>query len=365
MLQPSSGRAAGRAPSLIRSGGWVVAAAIVATSLAVGWNMVRLVSHRHRAVGDGRHVSTYGFDLSPCLVSRATLVAAGIPRDGLPVLTDPESWPLRLYRAWATGMRSRFLVDSDRTVGVSFGGVDRAYPLRVMAWHEAVNDVVGGVPIVVTYNPLCDSVVVFSAKVEGRRTIFGISGLLSDSNQLLYDRRKDPRASSLWSQLRMRAVTGRAAAAGLHLRPLACELTTWGAWCRAHPDTSVLAPQNAMLDDYERDPYSPYFGSDQLRFPVANLMSTRRFARKTPIVVPIINGVPYGVPLPVVIASGSRGTWRTSIAGRTLVFSWAGEPATVDLVPDPADPIPVAYAFMFAWDAAEGERTIWIGSPGP
>lgn len=365
METTESGGKKGTAATFLASGGWVVLLAVVATSLAVGWNMSRLLRGRHRAVGDGRHVETYGFALEPCLVDRATLVAAGIPKDGIPSLVRPATWTLAEYRAWATGRRSRFLVASDRVVGLSRGGEHRAYPLRLLAWHEVVNDSLGGDPVVVTYNPLCDSVVVVSATVGGVARTFGVSGLLSNSNLLLYDRNGRPEAESLWSQLQLRAVTGPAAAAGSRLSLLPSELTTWGAWCAAHPDTTVLAPVSELLEDYARDPYTSYFGSDELRFPVAPLMPTGRFARKTPTVVVELDGRFFAAPVPVITAHGAHGAWTASVAGRDVRFVWQGDPPVVDVLQDPGDAMPVVYAFMFAWQAAHPHDTSWIGTPGP
>ena len=111
---------------------------------------------------------------------------------GFPSLTNPKL---------LTVSEAIYLEDHDRVIGVRFGGEARAYPLRVLNWHEAVNDTVGAKAIAVTYCPLCDSSLVFDRDVGGEVREFGISGKLWNSNVLLYDRQKDSRQESLWSQL--------------------------------------------------------------------------------------------------------------------------------------------------------------------
>ncbi len=147
-----------------------------------------VVRRRAHPIGDGRHVASYGFTLEPCLVPRALLVASGMPKDGLAALVDPPVWTGLQADAARVG-HGRFLVPSDRVVGVRLGGAARAYPLRMLVWHEVVNDTLGGVPIAVTYDPLCDSAVAFRREVRGETLAFGVSGLLFDSNLVLYDRR--------------------------------------------------------------------------------------------------------------------------------------------------------------------------------
>ena len=103
----------------------------------------------------------------------------------------------------------------------------RAYPLRVLVWHEVVNDTVSGLPILVTYNPLSEGIAVFDRRVAGRTLSFGVSGLLYQSNLLMYDRDGTRGAESLWSQLQARAVSGPAAGAGQTLELVPFALARW------------------------------------------------------------------------------------------------------------------------------------------
>jgi len=159
-----------------------------------------------------------------------------LPRDEIPAIVDPafdEDW---------TGLDGPDAPDSDPllpadspVIGVERDGRARAYPLRILDWHEAVNDTFGG-PLLVTYCPLCGSAVVAERRVDGEETVFGVSGLLWREDLVLYDRATD----SLWSQLLATAIRGPRTGEGLSLLP--SSLTTWGEWQESNPDTEVLLP---------------------------------------------------------------------------------------------------------------------------
>jgi hypothetical protein len=123
----------------------------------------------------------------------------------------------------------------DEVLGMAVDGAVRAYPLKVLDWHEAVNDDVGS-GVAVTYCPVCRSGVVADRDVAGRARTFGVSGLLFRANLVLYD----DASGSLWSQLAARAIQGELTGERLELLP--SSVTTWGAWQDAHPDTEVLLP---------------------------------------------------------------------------------------------------------------------------
>jgi hypothetical protein len=339
----------------------VVVAAVVVTTAAVAWNASRWLASRSRAVGDGHTVASYGFDLSTCLVPRETLVAAGMPKDGLPALVRPRAWSLLELEAFPARRRGRLIVPSDRVAGVVVGGQARAYPLRIMAWHEVADDELGGEPIAVSYQPLCGSVVAFSRRVGGETLTFANSGLVSNSGQLLYDRRGDGTRESLWSPLCLRAVAGPATLWGARLEPLSMVVTTWARWQRAHPDTTILAPDPALLDDYRRDPYTSYFGSDQLRFPVEPLPPDNGAPRKTLTLVAVVGGRFFAFPVSTVAAAaGPDGCWDTTAGGASLRLCWADDPPILTIDPDQVAPIPSITTFLFAWYAAHPADTTWV-----
>jgi len=208
-----------------------------------------------------------GFNVDNLTIPRHEIAFGGPPKDGIPALTGPETVSVDA---------ADHLRNDDRVVGVSLGGQDRAYPIRALMYHEAVNDEVGGVPIAVVYCPLCDSVTVVDRRLDDRTYTFGVSGLLYNSNVLLYDRADD----ALWSQLGFTAVSGPNA--GRSLRHLPWKLTTLAEWRRDRPRSTVMTFNTGYERHYDRLPYGDYFETDRLMFPVSRL--DKRLPGKTRVV---------------------------------------------------------------------------------
>ncbi len=187
-----------------------------------------------------------------CLISEADLIA-GAARDSIPALTDPLT----------VSADKTSLGPADMVLGVVQNGEARAYPLRILWWHEIVNDVVGGVAMTITYCPLTGSGLVYDSVLEGERVTFGTSGLLFDNNLVMYDRASE----SLWSQMMVRGICG----AYISHRPALYPVveTTWAAWKAMHPDSTVVAFNTGYNRDYSRYPYGDYdtVESTRLLFP--------------------------------------------------------------------------------------------------
>ena len=347
-------------PGFLKSGGWVVAAAVAVATVAFAFHARDLLRHRARPVGDGRRVESYGFTLTPCRVPRELLVASGMPKDGLKALVDPPVWTAAQADA-ATTAHSKFLVPGDRVIGLQLNGQARAYPLRMLVWHEVVNDTAGGVAVAVTYNPLCDSAVAFRRDVRGQRLAFGVSGLVYDSNLLMFDRQPGAKGESLWSQLLFRAVAGPAAADELALEVLPISVERWADWCREHPDTTVLAPDPSMIESYAGDPYTTYFGSDELRFPVRPLPSPAAYPLKTPVVA--IGGPNGWTAFPFPAPASATGSLTSPPAPGTALPTYRAQGPTVAVAADALPPgAGVVYASYFAWSATHSADTTWVGT---
>ena len=158
----------------------------------------------------------------------------GVPLDGIPAIDDPQA---------VSADAVRFMRDTDTVFGVRIGGEHRAYPVKVLGWHELLNDTVGGEPVTLSFCTLCGSGVLYAAVDEsGNRLMFGTSGLLYRSNKLMFDRA----SLSLWSNLTGEAVVGPKAAEGATLTMLPMTLTRWDVWRQRHPDTSVMVPDPAV-----------------------------------------------------------------------------------------------------------------------
>lgn len=337
----------------LRSGGWVLLAAALLTLLAMAWIAWPVLTRTAPSVrGDGRHPESYGFDLTTTTVPRVGIVASGMTVDGVAPLVGPRVFPAADADRLNREERGKYLVPGDRVVGVVVGSEARAYPLRVLNWHEVANDTLGGIPIAVTYCPLTDSVVVFDRRVDGETMTFGVSGLLYNSNQLLYDRRPAGEPSSLWSQLLFRAIAGPAAARGSRLVVLPSQLVRWDTWRARHPETTVLDPDRALLKRYRGNPYAMYYGSDLLRYPVEPLPRAADPPYKTPVVV--VEG-PRGravLALPWLAArAGEGGRVALDSAAGPLELRVATEPPTAFIEESPEGPVPFAHAFWFAWHA--------------
>lgn len=267
MNAPGESTGAGGRLITWRSGGWQLLLAAALILLVSGWRVLPMLRSTEGALGDGRRVESYGFDLSNLSLPHGTVAAAGLPREGIPSLDNPPSMPAAGV-APLNERRRKYLVSDDRVVGVTLGGESRAYPVRVLNWHEVVNDSLGGVPIAVTFHPLCDSAAVFDRRVGREVLEFGVSGLLYNSNLLMFDRRVDQQLPSLWSQILGRAVAGPAARSNTTLRTIPSSLARWDVWSARHPATTVLQPDPARIKRYVRNPYGNYLRTGKLRFVV-------------------------------------------------------------------------------------------------
>ena len=182
----------------------------------------------------------------------------GVVKDGIPALINPTH---------ITPAEATYITDDELVFGVAINGDVRAYPLRVMDWHEMFNDVVGGVPLALAYCTLCASGILFETQLEGRDKpiIFGSSGFLYRSNKLMYDQA----TNSLWNQFTGRPVVGELTGSGVELKVRPVAITTWKKWLERHPDTKVLSLETGFVRDYSPGrPYGEYFDSPELMFPV-------------------------------------------------------------------------------------------------
>ena len=180
----------------------------------------------------------------------------GVLRDGIPPLKNPATLSVA---------EASYLRDSHVVFGVTIGGESRAYPKRILGWHELVKDRIGGVEIAGVYCTLCGAMIVYRAEIDGQHYELGTSGFLYRSNKLMYDHG----TKSLWSTLTGEPVVGPLVGRGLKLAPLHVVTTTWGEWRRRHPDTRVLSLKTGHDRDYrEGVTYREYFATDRLAFTV-------------------------------------------------------------------------------------------------
>jgi hypothetical protein len=260
-----------------RGGGWVIVATLALLAGFLAWALSG-VFMADRPSGHGSDPAAYGFRLEPLLAERETLVGTGNPRDFLPSLDNPSVLRGSDVLRWNSEHRRKLVVSTDRVAGLVVNGEARAYPLSILNAHEVVNDVLGGVPIAVTYSPLTDSLVAFDRRIGGVERTFHVSGLVLDSNLVMYDRVPGQQpgsvdGSSLWSQLGMRAIAGPAAAEGLAITPLPdANITSWRMWLATWPDTGVAQGDPSQASRYKEFSYARYYLSPNVEFPVKDLV---------------------------------------------------------------------------------------------
>ena len=186
-------------------------------------------------------------DFSRHSVAFEEILSGGPPKDGIPSIDDPAFVPVGEMLD-----KPDQLAPSEPVVGLTIAGDARAYPLRILTWHEIVNDEVGGVPVAVTYCPLCNSAIVFDRRLDGRVLEFGTTGKLRNSDLVMYDRTTE----SWWQQFLGEAIVGELTGRRLAIVP--ARLESWQRFSERHPDGRVLVPNNPRMRNYGRNPYRNY-----------------------------------------------------------------------------------------------------------
>ncbi|MEX2322651.1 MAG: DUF3179 domain-containing protein [Acidimicrobiia bacterium] len=240
------------------------------------------------------------------LVDPEQIISGGPPPDGIPPIDDPHFVPVADVD---------WLRDQEGVIAVEIDGDARAYPAQILIWHEIVNDTVGGVPVSVTYCPLCNSAVTFVRSVEGVETTFGTSGRLFASALVMYDRATE----SLWTHFDGRAVVG--VLAGQRLQPIPSPLLSWGEFRAAYPDGLVLNKfRTGHSRQYGSNPYVGYDDPDGHPFLFNGIVDDR--ARAMQRVVGIeLDGTARAWSLDA-ISDGEASVTHDQIAGRSLVIFW-------------------------------------------
>ena len=200
--------------------------------------------------------AAYFADGRPSTIRLDEIVWGGVAQDGIPPLRSPKM---------ISAKEATYLSDDNVVFGLAINGDVRAYPKRILAWHEMFVDMVGGVAVTGAYCTLCGSMIMYESTINGVVHRLGTSGFLYRSNKLMYDRD----TQSLWNTLWGAPVLGPLVDENIRLRRLSVVTTTWGEWRRRHPDTSVLSLDTGYFRDYsEGAAYRAYFATDDLMFTV-------------------------------------------------------------------------------------------------
>jgi len=286
-----------------------------------------------------------GFDVSNAIIPASEILAGGPPKDGIPALSDPE-----LIDAEA----ARYLKPDDRVIGVTMDGLSRAYPIAILNWHEIVNDTINDQRYAVTFCPLCGTGVAFYSDIAGKTTDFGVSGLLYNSDVLLYDRETE----SLWSQIMGQAVAGELV--GEKLKAFPVSHTTWSDWLKQHPHTQVLSTNTGYSRDYGRNPYRGYEQSRQLYFGV-NQRAPDTYHPKEQVIGLEIDGVYKAYPF-AELEKNNQSQFEDSINGVSITIDWDSENRSVELFDSSGKRIAGIQGFWFAWFAFHPDTLVFKAS---
>lgn len=246
-------------------------------------------------------------DFSRHTVALSEIVSGGPPKDGIPAIDQPKFEPVRTANRW--------LDDREPVVVVSLNGEAKAYPLQILMWHEIANDVVGGIPVAVTFCPLCNTALTFDRRVGDRLLDFGTTGRLRHSDLVMYDRQTE----SWWQQAIGEAIVGEYA--GTRLEFVSSPLVSWKAFKEAHPDGSVLSRDTGFRRAYGENPYLRY---DDLRGRPYGRFFQRpaddRLAAMERVVAIDLEGEPVAYPFS---ALRERRAVNDEIGRRSIVVFWA------------------------------------------
>lgn len=288
-----------------------------------------------------------GFELDGALIPVNAIESGGPPRDGIPAIDYP---PLMAAAA------ADFLAADDRVLGLVVRGEPRAYPIRILNWHEVVNDRAGDQHFVVTYCPLCGTGMVFATNIAGTALVFGVSGLLYNSDVLLYDRNTE----SLWSQILSKAVTGPLRGTTLPAIPVVH--TTWQAWRDAHPRTRVLGTDTGFDRDYRSSPYRGYERSPRLYFDVVN-RAPRDYHPKALVMGVLIDGVAKAYPFEALQARGDA-RFDDRVGGTPITVFWDAQARSARAESADGEPLATVTGYWFAWYAFHPDTAVLAPGSG-
>lgn len=239
-------------------------------------------------------------------------------RDAIPPLHNPKYEPAGA---------ATWLGDRDVVIGYAAGDRAWAYPVRILNFHEIVNDILAGEPILISYCPLCYSGIVYSRALDGRTLTFGNTSALYESDMVMLDYE----TGSYWWQVAGEAIVGPLTGQGLTVLP--SRTTTWGEWRRLHPDTLVLSRDTGFARDYGRDPFAGYgeiVNSGRFAFPVSEAGRDARLPPATPVLAVKVGAEARAYPL----TAPDRAVSADTVGGRDIVvFSEPDGPSATAFEP--------------------------------
>ncbi len=291
--------------------------------------------------------SKNGFDLNNSEIRSSKIKQGGPPRDGIPAINKP--------RFVSTSEAVDFMQAQDRVVGLEVGGEARAYPIKILNYHEIVNDNIDGRGVLISYCPLCGTAMAFKSNVGGRELTFGVSGLLYNSDVLMYDKQTE----SLWSQILGRAISGPSV--GTKLQSVPVVHTSWQGWLQSHPQSRVLSTRTGYLRDYTSDPYAGYADSNRLWFQVAN--KDKRYSTKEWVIGLVVNGTTRAWPFSELAESWQQDPDKQyledSVNGQSVRVYYQPADRSAKIMDRSGRLLNGVSAFWFAWMAFHPDSEVF------
>ena len=279
-------------------------------------------------------------DFTNAKVDEKEIIDGCSGKDCIPSIDEPQFESIE---------EATWLADDDIVFTIDYKGIQRAYPQRILNWHEIVNDTIAGDPITITFCPLCGSAVAFERTVNNVITEFGVSGKLHNNDLIMYDRYE----GNLWQQITGEGIVGPAAIRNEVLTPVTIGSTTWGEWKTQQPDTQVLSRETGYQRDYDRYPYGTYEENDELLFGIEELDTSLQI--KTVVYGVEVNGASKAYPLSVL----QPGQKIQDTVGNIDIIIQLADDGTVEVETDSGEEIVPLRLFWFAWAAFHPDTELY------
>jgi hypothetical protein len=257
--------------------------------------------------------SEFKTDFSKHSVPYAEILSGGPPKDGIPAIDNPTFVSITQADEW--------LKPNEPIILFEVGGEARAYPIQILIWHEIVNDTVGGVPVVVTFCPLCNTAIAFERTVDGRVLDFGTTGRLRYSNLIMYDRQTE----TWWQQATGAAIAGELTGTNLHFRPAA--IIAWADFKHAHADGRVLSRDTGFQRNYGQNPYAGYDDVNNTPFLYQGPQTPGKLPPVARVLTVDLKGEAVAYPYEVLqqVGVGAANAYARTLDGQRLTFVRDGE----------------------------------------
>ena len=227
---------------------WPARVLRIAVLVAIGWWFAKDLVYAQLPVS----LEWPNTNFDNTLVDLDEIQSGGPPKDGIPPVDDPQFDTVVEANKW--------LNPREPVVVVSIGGETKAYPIQILTWHEIVNDSVAGIPVSVTFCPLCNATIVFDRRKDGEVLDFGTTGRLRKSDLIMYDRQTE----SWWQQFTGQAIVGKKA--GTLLDRVPASIVAYEDFRDAYPDSQVLSRRTGHSRAYGNNPYRGYDTIDDQPF---------------------------------------------------------------------------------------------------